>query len=244
MKHQTQTGTQRLLWLTDPHFEKASPSTQNKIIQRLESKDYDIALATGDIAIASTLSTILPMLAEACSSRPLFVVLGNHDFLGADVKGTLAMVDRICKRHSNLTHLATHAPVRITEHNTLVGHHGLSGRINRRRQDSVESSQQIRRGIFAASKTYTRLLVATHYPPFRTAVMFDKKTCGSQKPSFCHPELGYQMINLGRSYDRTHIQVLAGHTHHAAEDVILHNLKCRVGAAGSGHTGIQEILMV
>lgn len=245
MKNDLYTGDQRLLWLTDPHLEKASIATSKKLIRRLEAKDYDIAVITGDIARAVTLPTILPIIAEACGVRKLFVVLGNHDFKGADVQETLSVVDDTCRRHANLTHLSTSAPIRISTHTTLVGHHGLSGFSQRRNQDTKESCAKIKHGIFYARKLRAQLLIATHYPPFYTSTLFNSRVCAmSRQADFTNYGLGYMLIKLAKKFEDLSIQVIAGHTHHAAEDVILHNLKCRVGKAGPGHTGEQGIIMV
>lgn len=245
MDTRAQPGTQRLLWVTDPHLEKASQSAIDKLIQRLEVRDYDMALVTGDIATAATLPTILSDLAEACGERKMFMVLGNHDFRGASIRDTITRVDATCKRHGNLTHLATSAPKRITEHTTLVGHHGLTGCSRRRSHDAAESSEKILHGIFSAHKKRTRLLAATHYPPFRTSALFNDNPCDARKQAyFCNLPLGYLMIRMANQLRHLPIGVLAGHTHHANEDTILPNLTCRVGQAGRGHTGIQGILMV
>lgn len=241
-----QTGNQRLLWITDPHFEKAPQWIRDKIVQRLEARDHDMALITGDIATATTLPTILPKLAEACGRRRLFVLLGNHDFKGADVRETLTTVDAICGRHLNLIHLTTSAPTRISDHTTLVGHHGLSGIACRRNQDTAESSEKIRHGIFSARRSGTGLLAATHYPPFCTSARYNGRPCPADKqPYFTNHDLGYMLIKMAKQLcQQLSIRVFAGHTHHACEDAILPNLHCRVGSAGSGQTGVQGIVMV
>lgn len=244
MQTKKQSGAQRLLWMTDTHFEKAPKWLHDKIIQRLEEQDYDMAIITGDIATTATLPTILHKLAEACGRRRLYIVLGNHDFHGSSVRTTITRVNETCKRHGNLTHLSTSTAVRITDHTTLVGHHGLSGQPDQRRRDTAESCLQIRRGIFSAVKTKTRLIVATHYPPFRTAVLFNSKPCTEkQQAYFCNPALGYLMIRMAKQ-SKLPIDILAGHTHHTAEDRILTNLQCSVGKAGPFHTGVQGIVMV
>ncbi len=240
-----QTGTQRLLWVTDPHFEKAPQRIRDKIVQRLEARDYDMALITGDIATATTLPAILPKLAEACGQRRLFVLLGNHDFKGADVRETLFTADHICGRHRNLIHLTTSAPTRISDHTTLVGHHGLSGIACRRNQDTAESSEKIRHGIFSARRSGTGLLAATHYPPFRSSALFNGRPCDKRGQfTYCNGVLGYMLIKLAKKHRQLPIRVFAGHTHHACEDTILPNLHCRVGRAGPGQTGVQGIVMV
>ena len=238
-------GSQRLLWVTDPHFERTPKRIQDKTIQRLEEPDYDMALITGDLTTASTLPAILPKLAQACGRRRLFLVLGNHDFKGADVRETISTVDTICRRHPNLTHLASSPPLRITKHTTLVGHHGLTGVSSRRIQDAQESSEKILHGIFSASKSRTQLLAATHYPPFNTSALFNSVPCPKRRaPDFCNLPLGYMMIRMARRLRKLSIRTLAGHTHHQAKDTILDNLTCLVGNAGPGQTGVQGIIMV
>lgn len=238
-------GDQRLLWITDTHLEKAPQRVRDKIIQRLESQDYDMALITGDCATAATLPTILPELAEACGHRRLFVVLGNHDFRGAGIRQTISSVDGICRRHANLTHLTTRAPIRISENTTLVGHHGLTGHPQRRKQDSAESTEKFLRGIFSARKSETTLLAATHYPPFRSSALFNDRRCDIRKQAnFCNAPLGYMLINMAKQLRQLSIRAFAGHTHNACEDTILPNLHCSVGRAGPGQTGIQRIVMV
>lgn len=245
MKIRTPSGDRRLLWLTDPHLEKAPQSIQSKITRRLEAQDYDMALITGDLGTPATLPNILPRLAEACGQRQLFFVLGNHDFRAAGVHETLSMVDDVCRRHTNLTHLTSSGPVRITEHSTLVGHHGLTGATERRYRDGVESREKMRHGIFYAKKARTQLLAATHYPPFHSSVLFNGRPCDKRRQvKYCNGVLGYMLIKMASTLPSVSIRILAGHTHHMANDTILPNLSCRVGKAGSGQTGVQGIVMV
>lgn len=244
MTNHHHSGDQRLLWLTDPHLEKAPPSIRDKLIKSLEGSDYEMAVITGDIATSATLPKILPILAETCGRRRLFVILGNHDFAGADVSETLSAVDGICRRHANLTHLTTRAPVRITDHTTLVGHHGLSGFRRRKSQDAKESREKFLHGIFSARGSKTQLLAATHYPPFCTSARYNGRPCpANMQAFFTNHGLGYMLIKMAKRFTLP-VRVIAGHTHHPADDAILRNLSCRVGGAGPGHTGVQGILMV
>lgn len=245
MEQENPPGSQRLLWITDPHLEKAPNWIMEKVVQRMQEQDYEMALITGDIANAKTLPAVLPVLAEACGQRRLFVVLGNHDFAGADINETISTADDLCHRHDNLIHLTTNPPLRISRHTTLVGHHGLSGDWKRKEQDTKESSEKILHGIFSARRSRTQLLAATHYPPFTTAALFNSQPCKQSKQAvFCNAPLGYMLIRMAKQLRHLSIRVLAGHTHHLAEDTILSNLKCLVGGAGPGQTGVQRILYV
>jgi Icc protein len=98
-----------LLWMSDLHLDQAPTKNCRKLLRDLKSTEYDAAVITGDTAASSTLVQHLEALAHACAPRPLYVILGNHDFYGSSLFTTQDQVRRLCHKTSNLHHLQDQA---------------------------------------------------------------------------------------------------------------------------------------
>lgn len=54
-----------------------------EFLRKVSCAEFDAAVITGDISEAVRLPEDLVVLGEACAPRPLYFVLGNHDFFGS-----------------------------------------------------------------------------------------------------------------------------------------------------------------
>ena len=113
-----------LLWMSDLHLDQAPTKNCRKLLRDLKNAEYDAAVITGDTAASATLVPHLKALAHACAPRPLFVVLGNHDFYGSSLIATQGEVRSALPQGSNLHHLQDHGVVWLNKHTVLIGHHG------------------------------------------------------------------------------------------------------------------------
>ena len=81
----------RMAWYADLHLGHVAPARRMAFIQEMAATACDDAVITGDIGEANTVATMPSMRAEHLapttgSLRPLYVVLGNHDYFGGAVE--------------------------------------------------------------------------------------------------------------------------------------------------------------
>ena len=97
------------------------------------------------------------------------------------------------------------------------------------------SAAIIRKILPLALCCYKHVVIATHVPPFPTAVRYDKRQCGSMHlPHFSNLSVGLAIIGIAKAFPARQITVLAGHAHSECTQTILPNLKIKVGHARTG----------
>jgi len=79
------TAALRIGWLSDVHLDHPSRSGLTRFLLRLGEVDADVWVVSGDIGEAHTFERHLGLL-WATLRRPLFFVLGNHDFYGSSIR--------------------------------------------------------------------------------------------------------------------------------------------------------------
>ncbi len=261
-----------LLWMSDLHLDQATVINYRKLLQNLRDTDYDAAVVTGDTAVSLSLAKHLAALAHACAPRPVYVVLGNHDFYGSSFNATHRVVRTLCHRVSNLHHLQDHGAVWLTKSAVLIGHHGWAdarcgwgtktcvsspdhwciddfrkldqaGRFDLMTQLGSASARWIRQNLNIVLRKADTLIVATHVPAFQTSAHFNGTPCGPcHSPHYVNKSLGGLLIGTARHNFQKRFAVLCGHTHSAVQEHILANLESRVAGIKRGCPQIQGIL--
>jgi len=192
----------RLVWCTDIHLNFAEPATLTGFVDRLRAADPDVVLIGGDIAEATDVTGYLEWL-DHNLQRPLFFVLGNHDFYFGSVAAVRDEVRSLCARHHNLVYLTdAEEVIELTETTGLVGHDGwadgrlgdyersmimlndyklideLAG-VNKERRWPLlqamgdEAAAAIRRRLPTALERYPSVYLLTHVPPLREACWYN-----------------------------------------------------------------------
>ena len=114
----------RLAWLTDIHLnfvreEKAKSQFLKSVRERA-----DALIITGDIAESPTICDQLSNI-EQSLKKPIYFVLGNHDFYHGSIAGTREVVSRLAAKSEHLVYLANEsAVVELSSTTCLVGHDG------------------------------------------------------------------------------------------------------------------------
>lgn len=257
----TQSSTTTILFLTDLHLDRTSEEIIECLLGRIRNTNSNAVLVTGDISDATNLRQHLSLLAEACAPRPLYFLLGNHDFYGGDFDGVTKDVENLCRSIENLHHLDASRIIPLAKGIGLVGHGGWAdaragegmetmvqsrdcGSINnfqkldhrqmlcRMRSLGAESARKIRSILPLALTCYHHVIVATHVPPFDNAVYHNGKPAAHRHlPHFCNLSVGVMLIGIMRAFPRRRVTVLAGHSHGACSENITRNLSVRVGAS-------------
>jgi 3',5'-cyclic-AMP phosphodiesterase len=261
-----------LLWMSDLHLDQAPTKNCSKLLHELTKAEYDAALVTGDTAASATLVPHLKALAHACAPRPLFVVLGNHDFYGSSLCATQGEVRVLCHKVTNLHHLQDHGAVWLNPQTVLLGHHGWAdarcgwgsktcirnpdhwciddfrkldqaGRFELMAELGIASTSWIRQNLNTVLRKADTLIVATHVPAFQTSAHYNGAPCGPcHSPHYVHASLGGLLIGSARHNPQKRFIALSGHTHSEVQDHILTNLESKVAGTKRGHPQIQGIL--
>ena len=112
----------RLAWMTDLHLNFVTPEARLGFLETARDQ-ADAFVICGDIAesydIIDTLAEI-----QGVWQKPVYFVLGNHDFYRGSIRATRAEVAELAARSEFLTYLTTVGVVELTPQTALVGHDG------------------------------------------------------------------------------------------------------------------------
>jgi len=260
----------RLAWLTDIHLNFLTPTDRRAFAATVAATGADGVVITGDIAEAASVEPALDELAEVVG-RPVWFVLGNHDFYGGSVGGVRERARRLTGRHPWLRWLPACGPVRLGDRLALVGHDGWGdARLGRGAESPVELSDffliedlvqrparrtavlrtlgddaaaHLARDVADALRWARHVLVATHVPPFRDACWHEGRISDDDwLPFFTCAAAGDALRAAMAARPDAAMTVLCGHTHGAGEAMILANLRVWTGGADYGAPVVQRVI--
>lgn len=117
----TRSAGMRVAWATDIHLNAVDDAQASAFCDRIAESDAGALLLGGDISEAEDLEQRLRQL-ERRLARPVYFVLGNHDFYGAFVR---PVRERMQSLRSRWLHwLPCSGVVRLSRDTALVGHDG------------------------------------------------------------------------------------------------------------------------
>jgi len=111
----------RLAWATDIHLDAAGTAGLDPFVRGLGNTDLDALVVTGDIGNADRLANDLEHLLK-WFSRPVYFVLGNHDYYGSSFQAVREQVHRLVENNSDLIWLPEAGVISLTDRTALVGH--------------------------------------------------------------------------------------------------------------------------
>jgi 3',5'-cyclic AMP phosphodiesterase CpdA len=112
----------RLAWATDIHLGLADDTTRRAFYQSVRER-AEALIVTGDIAESPVIGHFLTTMAMA-TERPVYFVLGNHDFYGGSIADTRSRVGRVVESVGNLAYLSRSGVLELAPGTALVGHDG------------------------------------------------------------------------------------------------------------------------
>jgi len=118
--------TRKLDWLTDPHLDHLRDEKMLlDFVKKLAARDSDGLLITGDIAGFNTIYDILGIISGAYR-RPVYFVLGNHDYYGAWMHETHERVRAVCEAAppGTLNWMNEAGVVMLGKQTAIIGHDG------------------------------------------------------------------------------------------------------------------------
>jgi Icc-related predicted phosphoesterase len=114
--------TMRLAWLTDIHLNFASIPARRALMESLDEA-CDALVITGDIGESRSVAGFLREL-ELMLRRPIYFVLGNHDFYHSSIAETREAVSRQAADSEHQVYLTAEGVIGLTPQTALIGHDG------------------------------------------------------------------------------------------------------------------------
>lgn len=262
----------KAVWLTDIHLNFLKPKQVDAFLQSLSRETADCFLVSGDIGEADSVVSYLEQMA-AILKRPIYFVLGNHDYYGASIEEVRARIAALPKQ-GNLIWLNKVDYIGLTKETALVGHDSWAdGRFGDFEGSSVElndfrfidelklwdrsdrlkavqkladaAAEHLKRVLPMALKDHRHILVMNHVAPFKEACWHEGRLSGDDwLPFFSCKAAGDILKDVMKGHPDAEMTVLCGHTHGAGECQVLPNLRVVTGGAEYGFPQIQQVLEI
>lgn len=263
----------RLAWCTDIHLDFLEDPEIEAFCEEIVRAEPDAVLLGGDISVAPSLEGHLRTL-ETHLRRPIYFVLGNHDYYGASIAGVRGEVRRLCRSSRWLHWLPDAGVAKLTAKTALVGHDGWGdGRLGARTGSRVlmtdfqviedlvslktkdlfarlaalgnDAARYFRKVLPEAFKRFPRVVLLTHVPPFRESCWHEGRISDDDfLPHFTCKAAGDVLRQAMEAHPDRDLTVLCGHTHGQGYAEILPNLRVWTGAAEYGKPALQPIVEV
>lgn len=249
----------RLAWITDPHLDFLPAIGSEQFGKNVKKRTKaDAVVITGDIAESHLLSFLLLIFAKGFN-KPVYFVLGNHDFYRASLEKVSQAAQILHESKTNLVWLNAAGIVELTPQVALVGHGGWydarSGDpdgsrvvmsdfaliedfqgldrfalIQKCREVAAKMAEEAAPPLTLAASKYKHVLFATHVPPFREAC-WHRGAVSDQNwlPWFTNLAFGAMLSDVAHRYPQTQFTVLCGHTHSPGTYQHLDNLTVLTG---------------
>jgi Icc-related predicted phosphoesterase len=263
----------QLVWVTDIHLNFISMSGVEAFCNSIVSAEPDAVLVGGDVGEASDVTDYLRLLADKLE-RPIYFVLGNHDFYFGSIARVRGEAAELTRRSEWLRYLPCCGIVELTENTCLIGHDawgdgrigdyagsqvmlndyllieeltGLDRATRQRKLNALgdEAADYLRSLLPDALARYRHVLTLLHVPPFREACWHEGRISDEDwLPHFTCKAVGDLLRDAMQAQPDRQMSVLCGHTHGAGEARILPNLDVKTGSAEYGGPSLQELLFV
>lgn len=261
----------RCLWITDVHLNHLPIERAMKFLDAVAAAPGDCVLLTGDVAESPEVVPFLRRLADR-ETRPIYFVLGNHDFYFDSIAETRRAVAALNEQFPQLHYLTAIEGASLSPHTAIIGHdgwadaragdfdrsmvmmndyryiHELSGLDKRARRERLralgdEAAAHLTRSLDSALGEHEQVVVLIHPPPFREACWYEGAVSNDEwAPHFTCVAAGKAIFAAARQRPERRITVLCGHTHSPGEAQILPNLRVLTGGAEYGKPEIQRTL--
>lgn len=112
----------RLAWLTDIHLNFVDAIRLRQFLESVKQQSDAVAVS-GDIAESPDIATYLGIMEETLQ-KPVYFVLGNHDFYRGSIAKTRVQVAEMAQRSKLLKYLTAMEVVELTPKTAIIGHDG------------------------------------------------------------------------------------------------------------------------
>jgi len=253
----------KLAWATDVHLTFVDEAVAAGLCDGMRADGAEALLLTGDIAEGRDVRRWLDLLA-ARLDRPVYFVLGNHDYYGSSIEAVRAGMRALAD--PRLVWLPAAGVVPLGPDLALVGVDGWGdarlgdfaaspvvlndyvvidelkavwpdkAALAARLAELGDAEAAALRPLLAeALDRSRRVLVATHVPPFRGACWHQGELSNDDwLPGFTCHAVGEVLRGLAAARPDREVTVLCGHTHGEGTHQALPNLLVRTGGAEYG----------
>jgi Icc protein len=263
----------RLAWVTDIHLNFVYSSRIERLCRAILRHSPDAVLIGGDIGEAASVTSYMRRL-ERLLQRPIYFVLGNHDYYYGRISEVRASILELCRASSFLHWLAEEPVIELTPATGLVGHdswadgrygkgthssmllndylliHDFVGLSHARRFNLLNEMGDSAAAHFArilpdAFERFQSVILLTHVPPFRESCWYEGRISDDEAlPHFTCKAVGEVLQREMVARPDRNLTVLCGHTHGEGRVDILPNLRVITGGAEYGKPQVQEPILI
>ena len=263
----------RLAWVTDIHLNFVNRPAIERFCREILDTSPDAVLLGGDVGEAPSVADYLRFL-ESLLRRPIYFVLGNHDYYFGSIAAVREATTALCRASSLLHWLVAEPVLELTPATGLVGHdswadgrYGLgtrsemllndhflirdlaglshSGRFRLLNELGDAAAAHFARVLPDAFARYRSVILLTHVPPFREACWYEGRISDDEAlPHFACKAVGEVLKREVAARPDRQLTVLCGHTHGAGAADILPNLRVITGGAEYGRPQVQEPIVI
>lgn len=263
----------RTAWLTDIHLDFLSRQGCDAFFTTIASHNPDAVFLTGDISVAPSLLAHLHEMSEALH-KPIYFVLGNHDFYHGSIGEVRAAVREGCHANPLLKYLPDAGVVHLTTSTGLVGHDGwgdsrygnyatspvklndhvlikeLTGLTPSKLEQQLlrlgdEAATYLHETLPLAFDWYRQVILLTHVPPFRESCWYQGLVSNNEwLPFFACQAVGEVLRETMQARPHCQLTVYCGHTHNSGTAHVLPNLTVFTGAAEYGVPQVNSVIEV
>lgn len=260
----------RAAWITDIHLDFVEDDEISRFLDTILQADPDVVFLTGDIGVAESVGGLLDRM-DRVLARPIYFVLGNHDFYGNAIDSVRSEIAAISRASEHLFWMNQEMVVSLTPDTALVGHDSWpDGRLGQYAtspfelndfyliRDFIDANQSVRletmqrladeaaehiaRVLPLALKSHREVIVITHVPPFREASWYEGRISDDQSlPFFSCKSVGEVLVKVSQDQPQAMVRVLCGHTHGEGTCQVRPSLHVHTGGAIYGQPAIHSI---
>jgi Icc protein len=264
---------QRVVWSTDLHLDAVDKVQYALYFDLMVAYEPDIVLIGGDVSNGKASLVHLQNLAKFIN-RELYFVLGNHDFYYDSITKMRTAAKYLTKIVPNIYYLSNSGIISLSRKTALIGHDGWSdGRAGNFLESDVmlndyllidelkklnheerlyklnelgsEAAEYLKKQLTKALKTYDRVILLTHVPPFEEACFHDGNPCDERwAPHFVGKATGEAIEKVMSLHPEKQLLVLCGHSHWGNNIQILPNLRVVTGHSELGVPNIQGLIFI
>jgi 3',5'-cyclic-AMP phosphodiesterase len=111
-----------LAWLTDIHLNFIKKDQRRQFLKTLQEKADAVAIS-GDIGESHNVAQFLLDMDEIIQ-KPIYFVLGNHDFYRGSIKETRQQIVRVATETKHLRYLTAMGVIELSPQTAMIGHDG------------------------------------------------------------------------------------------------------------------------
>ncbi len=263
----------KLAWLTDIHLDFLDLEKIQDFAYSARASNPDAYLLGGDISVAPLLHTHLRIL-EHYWQRPIYFVLGNHDYYKGSINTIRDKLPVFVSKQSHLHWLPNDGIVELCPTTALIGH-GLwaDGRLGLKEKSSIllndyalikelkytnqtrlfqslnqlgdRAAREVEPTLRSALARYNHIFFLTHIPPFIHNHDDDNHQPDPDfLPHLICHAVGQMLRQVMAEFPHNMLTVLSGHIHVAFESWVSDNIFFKTAQARYRHPKMHEIITI